>query len=251
MLDNLDWSLVFENPGRGMILSGLWITLQIAVYGTIFSTILGILIALGRITRASALAPLRWFLTFYVEFFRNVPLVVQLAFWAFGMFSLEAVRGAASLFNGLYSNQFLAGLCGLTVYSSAYIAEALRSGFQSVPRGQLEAARASGLGYAAAMRYVIVPQVFIRVLPALGNQYVGLTKNTTVVMVVGGTGLLFQAQQIEATTFHAVEPFAAVAAIFVVLCWSEAALLNLVSKRMTRRKISRSEAIQNTQLEQV
>jgi polar amino acid transport system permease protein len=252
MLDDLDWSLVLENPGRGMLLSGLWITIQLTIYGTILSTIIGTLIALGRITRAPILAPLRWVLAFYVEFFRNVPLVVQLAFWSFGMFSLDLVRGAASLASGLYSNQFLAGLCGLTVYTSAYIAEVQRSGFQSVPKGQLEAARASGLAYPSAMRYVIIPQVFRRVLPALGNQYVGLTKNTTVVMFIGAAGILFQAQQIEATTFHAFEPFMAVVVVFVLLCWGEAALLATISRRLTRQKVSRSEiVVQDKGLEQV
>lgn len=252
MLDDLDWSLVLQDPGRGMLLSGLWVTLQLTIYGTILSTVIGTLIALGRITRARVLAPLRWFLAFYVEFFRNVPLVVQLSFWAFGMFSLEAVRGAATMFNWLYSNQFLAGLCGLTVYTSAYIAEVQRSGFQSVPKGQLEAARASGLGYASAMRFVIIPQVFRRVLPALGNQYVGLTKNTTVVMFVGAAGILFQAQQIEATTFHAFEPFMTVVVVFVLLCWGEAALLAMISRRLSRQNVSRSEVlVQNRELEQV
>lgn len=252
MLENLDWSLVLQDPGRSMLLSGLWVTVQMTVYGTVLSTVIGTLIALGRITRATALAPLRWVLAFYVEFFRNVPLVVQLSFWAFGMFSLDLVRDVATLLNPVYSNQFLAGLCGITVYTSAYIAEVQRSGFQSIPKGQMEAARASGLSYPAAMRYVIVPQVFRRVLPALGNQYVGLTKNTTVVLFVGAAGILYQAKQIEATTFHAFEPFMAVVVVFVALCWLEASLLAAFSARLNRKKVSPEDVMgPRRELEQV
>lgn len=231
MFNDLDWSVIFNSPGRDMLLSGLWVTIQLAVFGIALSTALGMLVALGRVTGSRRIAPLRWALTAYVEFFRNVPLVVQLVFWGFGMFSLGLVRSVAEPLNAIYSNQFLAGLCGLTVYTSSYIAEVFRSGLQSVPKGQMEAARASGLGYGKAMRYVIVPQVFKLVLPALGNQYIGLTKNTSLVLFIGATDLVFQAQQIEATTFRAFEAFTTVIVIFIILCLSEAALLNAVTRR--------------------
>lgn len=249
MLNDLDWNLVLQNPGRGMLLSGLWVTIQLMIYGVIVSTILGTFIALGRVTQTPALAPLRWVLTAYVEFFRNVPLVVQLVFWSFGLFSLDFVRSIASIFNGIYSNQFLAGLCGLIVYTSAYIAEVQRSGFQSIPRSQLEAARASGLSYSAAMRHVVIPQVFRRVLPALGNQYVGLTKNTTVVLFVGATGILYQAQEIESTTFHAFEPYFAVIIIFVVICLAESAVLNLINKHLNRKHTSTKQVVKSSSQE--
>lgn len=236
MFSDLDWSVVLQAPGRDMLLSGLWVTVQLAVLGIILSTVLGTIVALGRVTSSPALRPVRWLFTGYVEFVRNVPLVVQLLFWGFGIFGLDAVRALAHPLNGVFSNQFLAGLCGLSVYSSSYIAEVLRSGLQSVPKGQMEAARASGLSYRGAMRYVVLPQVFRLVLPALGNQYIGLTKNTSVVLFVGVADLVFQAQQIEATTFRAFEAFSAVIIIFAVLCLTEAAVLSLVLRRSTSRR---------------
>jgi His/Glu/Gln/Arg/opine family amino acid ABC transporter permease subunit len=239
VFNDLDWNVVFQSPGRDMLLSGLWVTLQLSVLGIVLATVLGTVVALGRVTTSHLLRPLRWLLTGYVEFVRNVPLVVQLLFWGFGMFSLELVRSLTHPINGLFSNQFLAGLCGLAVYTSSYIAEVLRSGLQSVPRGQMEAARASGLGYVGAMRHVVLPQVFRLVLPALGNQYIGLTKNTSVVLFIGVADLVFQAQQIEATTFRAFEAFTAVIVIFAALCLTEAALLSLVSRRSSRRRNAR------------
>ena len=240
MFDDLDWSVVLLSPGRDMLLSGLWVTIQLTVYGIVLATIIGTLIAMGRVTSSAHLAPLRWALTAYVEFFRNVPLLVQIVFWGFGMFSLDFIRAIAAPLNPVYPNQFLAGLCGLVVYSSTYIAEVLRSGFQSVPKGQMEAARASGLGYVGAMQHVIIPQVFRLVLPALGNQYIGVTKNTSVVLFIGAMDLVFQAQQLEAITFRAVEAFSAVIIIFIVLCVGEAALLHALSRRSARSKRSAS-----------
>lgn len=236
MFDDLDWSVIFLEPGRGMLLSGLSVTLQLTVLGIVFSTIVGLLVAMGTISTSRPLAPLRWVLTAYVQFFRNVPLLVQLVFWAFALFSLDIVRALASPLNVLFTNQFIAGLCGLIVYTSAYIAEVLRSGFQSVPRGQMEAAQSSGLGYVGAMRYVIIPQVFRIVLPALGTQYIGLTKNTSVVMFIGAADLLFQAQQIESSSFRAFEAFTTVMVIYVGLCLMEGALLHVLAKRMSCEK---------------
>lgn len=251
MFNDMDWSVVLESPGRDMLLAGLWTTLQLSVYGIILSTVLGTLVALGRVTTSAALTPLRWALSAYVEFIRNVPIIVQLVFWGFGMFSLEVIRGLAGSVNAVYSNQFLAGLCGLSVYTSSYIAEVLRSGLQSVPKGQMEAARASGLGYVASMRYVILPQVFRLVLPALGNQYIGLTKNTSVVMFIGATDLVFQAQQIESTTFRAFEAFTAVIVIFILLCLAESALLHLLEWRTSPTRGSGSASLKrNVVLEQ-
>lgn len=234
MFGDNDWSVVLESPGRDQLLAGLGVTLQLAFYGIIFSTILGTLIAMGRVSRNPKLAPVRWFLTAFVEFFRNVPLLVQLAFWSFGLFSLEIVRQVFAPANAVYSNQFLAGLFGLTVYSGVYIAEVVRSGLQSVPKGQMEAARSSGLSYGQAMRYVIMPQVFRIIVPPLGSQYIRLTKNTSVVLVIGVTDLMYQAQAIEASTFRAFEPFTAVLVIYSILCLTESALLNLAS-RWSRR----------------
>ncbi|MCI2421670.1 amino acid ABC transporter permease [Saccharopolyspora sp. K220] len=247
MLDDLNWSLVLAEPGRSFLLFGLRVTLQLAGLAIVGSTIIGTLVALGRVSVAPTLAPLRWLLTAYVEFFRNVPLLVQLFFWSFGVFSLDLVRSAAAPLNSVYTNQFLAGVLGLTVYTSAYVAEALRSGIQSVPKGQLEAARSSGLGYWAAMWTVVLPQAFRLALPAIGNQYIGATKNTSVVMAIGVTDVVFQAQQIEAATFGAFEAYTAVLVIFVVVCLAESALLALVLRLLFNkvpRAIARAQALE-------
>jgi His/Glu/Gln/Arg/opine family amino acid ABC transporter permease subunit len=232
MLDDLNWAVVLTSPGRDLLVAGLLITLQLAFICIATSTVIGVLVAMGRVSRSSVLAPMRWALTAYVEFFRNVPLLVQLVFWSFGVFSLEIVRAAVTPLNAVYSNQFLAGVCGLTVYSSTYVSEVLRSGLQSVPKGQMEAARASGLTYGQAMRSVILPQMVRIAIPPMGNQYISITKNTSVVLVIGVADVVFQAKQIEAATFRGVEAFTAVIAIFMAICLAEMAVLRLVNSRL-------------------
>lgn len=231
----LNWDVILGPEGRSMLLSGIWITLQLSAYGIVLSTVLGALIAMGRVSRARALAPLRALLTAVVEVFRNVPLLVHLAFWNFGVFGLPWVQQLAEPFESLYSIQFIAAICALVTYRCSYIAEVFRSGLQAVPRGQLEAALSTGLTYPTTMRRVILPQVIRVVFPALGNQYVGLTKNTSVVMVIGVQDLVFQAYQIESLTFQVFLAFGSAMAVFSAICLTESALLNYAAKRLERR----------------
>lgn len=230
-----NWDSVLTQPGLGMLWDGLLVTLQLAFYAIVLSTILGMLVALGRVTHSRRSAPLRWLLTAYVEFFRNVPLVVQLVFWGFAIFSVAIVRDFFAPLNAIYSNAFIAGVLGLTVYTSTYIAEVFRSGLQSIPKGQMEAARASGLGYWRSMVSVIVPQVLRNTVGALGNQWIGATKNTSIVLFLGVADLVFQAQEIEAATFRGVQAFTAVAVIFAVICLMEALLLNRLEKLLSKK----------------
>ena len=130
----------------------------------------------------------------------------------------------------------IAGVLGLTVYTSAYIAEVFRSGLQSIPKGQMEAARASGLSYWGAMFSVIIPQVLRNTIGALGNQWIGATKNTSIVLFLGVADLVFQAQEIEAATFRGVQAFTAVAIIFAVICLGESLLLNQLERRLGRKR---------------
>jgi len=235
MGSGLNWDAILGPEGRQMLASGLWVTLQLSFYGIVFSTVAGLLIALGRVSRSPALRPLRWLLAGMTEVFRNVPLLVHLAVWNFGVFGLSWMQALVEPLSGLYTLQFFASVCALVTYRCSYVAEVFRSGLQSVPRGQMEAARASGLPYGKTMRRVILPQVARIVLPPLGNQYVGVTKNTSVVLVIGVQDLVFQAYQIESITFQVFLAFGSVMAIFSAVCLAEAAMLNWLARRLDRR----------------
>lgn len=234
-MGSVNWNVVFGPEGRALFASGLWITVQIAFYAIVFSTLIGSLIAFGRVSRSPALRPLRVALTALVEFIRNVPVLVQLAFWYFGVFGLSTVQWLVSPLTGIYSIEFIAGTCALIVYRSAYIAEAVRAGLQSVPRGQYEAATASGLGYMTTMVRIIMPQAYRMALPTLINHYVGVTKNTSIVLVIGVPDLVFQAYTLTSRTFEVFLVMGAAVAVFVVLCTLVSAGFNALGRHLDHR----------------
>lgn len=235
MGSSVNWQVVLGPEGLRLFASGLSITLQLAFYAIVFSSVIGSLIAIGRVSRSPALHPLRLVLTSLTEFIRNVPVLVHLAFWYFGVFGMPLVQWLVSPLTGVYSIEFIAGACALIVYRSAYIAEAVRSGLQSVPRGQYEAATASGLGYMTTMVHIVMPQAYRMALPTLINHYVGVTKNTSIVLVIGVPDLVFQAYTLTSRTFEVFLVMGAAVAIFVVVCTAIAAGFNALGAYLDRR----------------
>ncbi|BCG57311.1 amino acid ABC transporter permease [Paenibacillus sp. URB8-2] len=180
---------------RGTILSSL-----LALAG---SFLLGTLIAVFRISTVRAL---RWFGTGYVEFIRNIPLLLVVYIFYYG----------PSAF-GMSLDGFTAGTIGLTVYTSAFIAEAIRAGIAAVPKGQTEAARSSGLTYVQAMIHVVLPQAIKLVIPPLGNQFINLIKNSSVLTIVAGLDLMYFADIVNSDTFRTFDTYVFVALFYLVL----------------------------------
>jgi polar amino acid transport system permease protein len=192
---------------RTALLRGLLVTLQLSALGFILSLALGIVVGLCRL---SGNRTVRTVAVGYVEFFRNVPLIVQIFF----------------LYFGLGMGSFSAGLVGLVLYSAPFIGEVVRSGISSIPRAQYEAAHASGLSSLQVVRHVILPQAIAIVLPPLATEAVNLIKNTAIALTVGVEELTFTTQEIDSITFRGFEAATAATAIYVVLCLS---ILNVVS----------------------
>ena len=197
----LDFSILIDY--FDMYWYGFKITVTASVMALIASFFLGALMAVMRIT---PIAPLRWIGTAYVEFFRNIPLVVIAFFFFIGtpVIGLE--------FSGL-----TAGTIALSIYTSAFIAEAIRSGILSVPKGQMEAARSSGLSYIQTMRMIILPQAIKIVIPPIGNQFINLVKNSSILALIAGTDLMYQADLISAKTFVVFDVYIFVALFYLVL----------------------------------
>jgi len=185
----------------------LLVTLQISVLGFVLSVALGIVVAMCRLSDNPLI---RTVATAYVEFFRNVPMIVQVFF----------------LYFGLGMSSFGAGLLGLVLYSAPFIGEVVRSGISSIPRAQYEAAHASGLSSLQVTRYVVLPQAMAIVLPPLATEAVNLIKNTAIVLTVGVQELTFMTQEIDSITFRGFEAATAATAIYVLLC---IAILNVAS----------------------
>src|SRR5882672_12685755 len=173
--------------------------------------------------------PLRALATFYVEFFRNVPLLVWMFFWYFGVPPLLP-RGVQDwLFN--HSLEFWAGMFALGVYHGARMSEVIRSGITSIPRTQFEASVAMGLTTFQAYRLVIVPIALRLIVPPATNESLNLLKNSSVALTISVAELTFQTRQVETYTAKAIEALTAGTLIYLVLCISIATIMARVERR--------------------
>ncbi|CEH31500.1 glutamine ABC transporter permease [Aneurinibacillus migulanus] len=203
---------------NGEYIGGLITTLQISVISLIASLLLGTVIAIFCISPFRTLVIIG---RAYIEFIRNTPLLIQIFFFYFGLPSL-----------GIQLSAFIAGTLGLTVYTAAFISEAIRAGINSIPKGQMEAARASGLTYIQAMRYVVLPQAFKIVIPPLGNQFINLVKNSSLLGVIAGMDLMYHADIISTNTFKTFETYILVAVFYLTITVPLSILVNWLERRL-------------------
>jgi polar amino acid transport system permease protein len=222
-----DWSIITSGQYFEWLVSGLMLTLQISTVGIIFSFIIGLLIA---VMRMSHFRPVRWFAHAYLEFFRNTPLLVQIFFWYFGSYKL--LPTVANDWLNSNNFEFAAAVIALTIYTSAFIAEDIRSGVLSIPKEQLEAARSAGFSYLAAMQYIILPQAVRITVPPLVNQFLNLAKNSSLAMTIGVAELTYQARQVESYSFKGFEAFTAATLVYLVLSIIITALVHQYNVRI-------------------
>lgn len=191
------------------LLNGALVTLQLAFISGLLGLISG---SLMGIIRLSTIKPLRFLARAYIDFFRGTPLLVQIFMIYFGLPAIFQEIG----FN-LTLNRFIAGVVALSLNSAAYIAEIVRGGIESIENGQTEAAKSLGLNSLQTMTYVIFPQAFRRMIPPLGNEFISLLKDTSLVAVIGFEELFRKGQLIVSENYRALEIYAAVAVIYLCL----------------------------------
>ena len=241
-----------SQPYWKAFLTGLGNTLRVAVIGIVLATVLGTLLGVGRF---SANALVRGICLTYVEIIRNIPLLLQLLLWYLlcvewlpdvmeaepfmGMYLTKSglaipwfgdvpEKSGFGINGGLHiSPEFIALLLGLTLYTASYIAEIVRLGIASVPRGQREAALSLGLSRAQAMRLVLLPQALRVIIPPLTNQYLNLTKNSSLAVAVGYPELISIANTSINQTGRAVECIAVIMAVYLTLSLLTSLLMNL------------------------
>ncbi|HET6368160.1 MAG TPA: amino acid ABC transporter permease [Pseudomonadales bacterium] len=221
-----DWSVLWTGQSGQWLLSGLITTLELSACAWVLAVALGIL---SGALRTMPFRPLRAVATFYVEFFRNVPLLVWMFFWYFGVPPFLPAAVQEWLFS--HGLEFWAAVCALGVYSGARFSEVLRSGIQSIPRTQLEASVASGLTVAQAYRYVILPIALRLIIPPATSESLNLLKNSSVALTISVAELTFQTRQIETYTAKAIEALTAGTVIYLVLCVSLASVMAWVERR--------------------
>ncbi|SAL58041.1 amino acid ABC transporter membrane protein, PAAT family [Burkholderia sp. D7] len=184
--------------------TGAATTIEVTACSLVLGCVLGLLVGIGR------LAPQRRVVygicTAYLTFIRGTPLLVQLFILFFGLPQF-----------GIMLPAFACGVLGLGVYSGAYVSEIVRGSIQSVDRGQMEAARSLGMPYRMAMRKVILPQAFVRMIPPLGNEFIALIKNSALVSLLTINDLMHEGEKIISVSYRSLEVYIAIAFIYLIL----------------------------------
>ena len=206
---------------------GLKNTLIIAVVAVALGTVLGALMALMRMSKVT---PLRWLATAYIEFFRGTPLMVQLMFIFYGLPMIGVTFPEISFIPDF--SRFMAGIVAMSLNSCAYVAEVIRSGIQAVDPGQMEAARSLGFKKGEAMTMVVLPQAIKNILPALGNEFVTVIKESSVVSVIGIADLMFRTNGVKAKTYSILESLFVAAMLYFFTTFLFSKLISLMERRM-------------------
>jgi len=213
----LDWSVVWQH--RGALIAGTATTFLLTIATMAIAVPCGIVVA---VLRLYAWRPVRALGTAYVELFRNLPLIL-VVYWAFYVLPI---------LTGLGLSPLATGLAALSLNVTAYNAETFRAGINSIRRGQVEAAMALGMTRAQALRRVIVPQALRRILPVLASTWVSLFKDTSLVSVIAVTELAYVSMQVRAQTFRVLEMLTAMAALYWLLGYPQAKVVDWMQRRM-------------------
>jgi polar amino acid transport system permease protein len=224
---HFDWSIVTSGKYFDWLVSGLKVTLELSSVGIVFAFLIGLIIAVAKM---SSFRPLRWVASAYLEFFRNTPLLIQIFFWYFGSYKL--LPTAVNDWLNTTNFEFAAAAIALTIYTSAFIAEDIRSGILSIPKEQMEAARSAGFSYLRSMQYIILPQAVRITVPPLVNQFLNLVKNSSLAMTIGVMELTYQARQVESYSFKGFEAFTAATVVYLALSVTITALMDIYNKKV-------------------
>lgn len=195
--------------------------IQVTIYVTLVSFALVLLLGLVvGLIRLSKLTVLRGIATVYVEVIRGIPVLVQLIFWYFAFPSLVQDIGRSlgwQALMGYRPNPVAMAILGLTICYAAYMSEVYRAGIQSIPRGQMEAARSLGMSYFQAMRYVILPQAVRVILPPVGNEFITLLKDSSLTSVVAVPELTRRGREFMAASFIPLQTWLMVSLLYLVM----------------------------------
>ena len=208
----------------GVFLEGVGTTMELAFFTVLLGSLLGLLVAVFRKT---SILPLRWLMNAYVAFIRGTPLLVQVLMVVYGLPQL-----------GLRLSRMTLCVIALVINSGAYMAELIRAGLQSVEKGQEEAADSLGMSAFIKMRYIILPQAIKVTLPAMGNEFIAIIKESSVLYAVGVYELTYQANKLASVNYRYLETLIVAALIYFVLTYTMSKLLALVERRMRRSENS-------------
>ncbi len=201
-----------------LLLAGAAITVEITAMSVTFGLLIGCMIGIARLC---SINPLRYFANVYVDFIRGTPLLVQIFLVYFALPNIIGSR----------VDPFVAAISACSINSGAYVAEIFRAGIQSIDKGQMEAGRSLGMTWAQTMRYIIMPQAFKRIIPPLGNEFIAMLKDSSLVSVIGFEELTRRGQLIIARTYASFEIWMAVAIIYLIMTFAVARFTGYLERR--------------------
>ncbi|HWQ62359.1 MAG TPA: amino acid ABC transporter permease [Negativicutes bacterium] len=201
-----------------LLLTGAAVTVQITALSVGFGLVIGMFVGLARL---SAHMPVRTAAAVYVDFIRGTPLLVQIFLIYFALPILLGTR----------IDPFVAAITACSINSGAYVAEIFRAGIQSIDKGQMEAGRSLGMTWAQTMRHIILPQAFKRVIPPLGNEFIAMLKDSSLVSVIGFEELTRRGQLIIARTYGSFEIWLTVAFIYLLMTLAISRLVAYLERR--------------------
>ena len=213
---NFDFDIIAKS--LPLLMAGAVVTVQITAMSVGLGLLIGMFAGVGRL---STIRPIRYLAAVYVDFIRGTPLLVQIFLIYF----------AIPLVVGHRIDPFLAAITACSINSGAYIAEIFRAGIQSIDKGQMEAGRSLGMSWAQTMRYVIMPQAFKRIIPPLGNEFIAMLKDSSLVSVIGFEELTRRGQLVIARTYASFEIWMSVAFIYLIMTLTISRMVNYLERR--------------------
>jgi polar amino acid transport system permease protein len=201
-------------------ISGTGVTLLLSFFGVIFGVVVGIFLALMKMSEKRIF---RFPATAYIEVVRGTPLLVQLFIIYYGL----------PLLIGIEFPDLMLAIIAVSFNSAAYVAEIIRAGIQSIDKGQMEAARSLGMTNGMAMRYIIIPQAFKNILPALGNEFIVLVKESAIVSVVGIYDLMYRADTVRGISYKPFAPLIIAAIIYFIITFTLSKLVGILERRLS------------------
>lgn len=199
---SFNWSLIADN--LPLLLQGALVTIKITAFSVAAGFIIGMLASIANL---SSFKPLRWLVRIYVDVVRGTPMLVQIFLIYFALPKIIGQR----------IDPFIAAVTACSLNSGAYMSEIFRAGIQSINKGQMEAGLSLGLSWAQTMRYIVMPQALKAIIPPLGNEFIAMLKDSSLVSVIGFEELMRRGQLIIAKTYASAEIWTAVAIIYLVM----------------------------------
>lgn len=213
---DFDFQLIMNS--LPLLLMGAGVTVQITALSVSFGLLIGMFVGIARLSKVWTVKMLA---TVYVDFIRGTPLLVQIFIIYF----------ALPIIAGTRIDPFIAAITACSINSGAYVAEIFRAGIQSIDKGQMEAGRSLGMTWSQTMRYIILPQAFKRIIPPLGNEFIAMLKDSSLVSVIGFEELTRRGQLIIARTYGSFEIWLTVAVIYLVMTLTISRLVDYLERR--------------------